>query len=302
MASKTINILNTYGKVFSLFSMMVLGALIPQAHVFSFLIQYFLMTMLFFAFLDIDLKPEKFPKSVIWILVANVAVAFLSYGIFAPSNLTFALVAFMTGIAPSAIASPVMIGFIQGKVEYVIAAVLITNLTSAVIVPLALPALVGNTIPISVWSVLQTALVLMFVPLILARLTLRLPENAQIKIRKGKRFSFLLWLTNLFLVSAKVSDFIRGGNISSLSVLLYIALISLGICIINFTLGAWIGGDQFRREASQALGQKNLGYVIWIALAFLNPLVAVGPTFYIVYHHIYNSWLIYRFEKQRSRV
>jgi BASS family bile acid:Na+ symporter len=161
---------------------------------------------------------------------------------------------------------------------------------------------VGNAIPISVWSVLQTALILMFVPLILARLTLRLPENAQMNIRKGKRFSFLLWLINLFLVSAKVSDFIRGGNISSLSVLLYIALISLGLCIINFTLGAWIGGDQFRREASQALGQKNLGYVIWIALAFLNPLVAVGPTFYIVYHHIYNSWLIYRFEKQRNRI
>jgi BASS family bile acid:Na+ symporter len=282
--------------------MMVLGALIPQAHVFSFLIQYFLMAMLFFAFLDINLKPEKFPKSVVWILLANVAVAFLGYKIFAPSNLTLALVAFMTGIAPSAIASPVMIGFIQGQVEYVIAAVLVTNLSSAVIVPLALPTLVGNAIPISIWSVLQTAIILIFVPLVLAQLTLRLPDNTQIIIRKGKRFSFFLWLINLFLVGAKVSDFIRGGTISSLSVLFDIAIISLAICIINFTLGAWIGGDQFRREASQALGQKNLGYVIWIALTFLNPLVAVGPTFYIVYHHLYNSWLIYRFEKQRNRV
>lgn len=302
MASKSSIFLNTYGKALSLFLMMTLGALIPQAHTYAFLIQYFIMAMLFLAFLDIALKPEKFPKSVFWILLANAAIAFIGYEIFASSNLTFALVAFMTGIAPSAIASPVVIGFIQGQVEYVLAAMLLTNLSSAVIIPLALPSLLGTAVPISVWSVLQSALTLMFVPLILAQLAIRLPESASTIIRKGKQFSFPLWLINLFLISAKVSDFIRSGNINSLSVLLYIALISLAMCILNFTLGAWIGGDQFRREASQALGQKNLGYVIWIALTFINPLVALGPTFYIVYHHLYNSWLIYRFEKQRSHI
>jgi hypothetical protein len=35
-------------------------------------------------------------------------------------------------------------------------------------------------------------------------------------------------------------------------------------------------------------------------LTFINPLVAMGPMFYIVYHHVYNSWSIYRFEKRRS--
>ncbi|MFN2150074.1 MAG: bile acid:sodium symporter family protein [Anaerolineales bacterium] len=302
MAAKSSQFFNTYGKVLSLFSMMILGALIPQAYEFSFLIQYLLMVMLFFAFLDINLRPQAFPKSVIWILLANTAVAFLGYRLFASHNLTFALVAFMTGIAPSAIASPVVIGFIQGQVEYAVAAVLLTNLSSAVIVPLALPSLMGSAIPISILDVLQTAFILIFVPLILAQLVTRLPQNARAIVRKGKRFSFVLWLASLFLVSAKASDFIRSENISSVSVLVDIALIALGVCVINFSLGAWIGGTQFRREASQALGQKNLGYVIWIALTFINPLVAIGPMFYIVYHHLYNSWLIYRFEKQRSRV
>jgi len=302
MAARSSQFINTYGKVLSLFSMMILGALIPQANKFSFLIQYLLMVMLFFAFLDISLKPQAFPKSVIWILLANTAVAFFGYGLFASHNLTFALVAFMTGIAPSAIASPVVIGFIQGQVEYVVAAVLLTNLSSAVIVPLALPSLMGSAIPVSILDVLQTAFILIFVPLILAQLVSRLPQNVQDIVRKGKRFSFVLWLASLFLVSAKASDFIRSENIGSVMVLVEIALIALGVCVINFSLGAWIGGPQFRREASQALGQKNLGYVIWIALTFINPLVAIGPMFYIVYHHLYNSWLIYRFEKQRSRV
>jgi len=87
-----------------------------------------------------------------------------------------------------------------------------------------------------------------------------------------------------------------------MSTLLSIALISLVICVVNFGLGAILGGPSHRQEASQSLGQKNLTFVIWIALTFINPLVALGPMLYIVYHHLYNSWVIYRFEKQRVRV
>jgi len=50
-----------------------------------------------------------------------------------------------------------------------------------------------------------------------------------------------------------------------------------------------LGGRNHWQEASQALGQKNLAFVIWISLTFINPLVAMGPTFYILYHHPYNS-------------
>jgi len=302
MSSKVNSFFRTYGKVLGLFLAMLSGGLVPQVHEFASLIRYLVMTMLFFAFLDTEFNPRSFQRSVLWILVANTAVAFLSYSIFASKDITLALAAFMTGIAPSAIAAPVLISFIEGQVEYVLAAVLLTNVSSAIIIPLALPSLVGGVVSISVWSVLQSSLIVMFVPLILAKLAVRLPSDTQAVIRKGKRFSFILWLLSLFLVSAKASDFLRNENTGSLTLLLYIALISLGICVFNFTLGAWIGGRQYRREASQALGQKNLSFVIWIALAFINPLVAMGPTFYILYHHLYNSWIIYRFEKGRIRV
>jgi len=302
MSSKSRSLIGTYGKGLSLFMMMALGMLVPQAHRVSYLIQYFIMAMLFFAFLDIEFKPRYFNRNVLWILAANTAVAFLGYGILASTNVTLALAAFITGVAPSAIASPVFIGFIEGQVEYVLAAVLLTNVSSAVIVPLALPSLVGEDVPISIWSVLQSSLIVMFVPLVLARLAVRLPSGMQMIVRNGKRLSFPLWLLNLFLISAKASDFLRNGNVGSSRILLYIALISLSLCVINFTLGAWIGGHRYRREASQALGQKNLSFVIWVALTFINPLVAMGPIFYIVYHHIYNSWSIYRFEKGRVHV
>jgi BASS family bile acid:Na+ symporter len=300
MPSKTNSFFRIYGKVLALFLTMLAGVLVPQAHELAFLIRYFVMSMLFFAFLGIEFNPKSFQRSVVWILVANTAVAFLGYGLFSSGNTTLALAAFMTGIAPAAIASPVLIGFIEGQVEYVLAAVLVTNMSSAVIIPLALPSLVGADVSVSIWSVLQSTLVVMFVPLVLAQLAVRLPSGAQDIIRKGKRFSFPIWLVSLFLISAKASEFLRNENTGSLTILLYIALISLGICVVNFALGAWIGGRQYHREASQALGQKNLSFVIWVTLTFINPLVAMGPTFYILYHHMYNSWLIYQFEKGRA--
>jgi len=181
-----------------------------------------------------------------------------------------------------------------------VASVILTNIASAIIVPLVLPSLLGAAIQISVWEVLQTVLIVMFAPLILAPLVSYLPSNAQTAIRKGKSFSFPIWLVNLFIISANASNFLRNENTDSISTLAIIALVSLLICIVNFGVGALLGGRDHWQEASQSLGQKNLSFVIWIALTFINPLVAMGPMFYILYHHLYNSWSIYQFERKRS--
>ena len=302
MTSQISSFFKIYGKVFGLLVTMALGALFPQVHTISFLIQYLLMVMLFFSFLDIEFRPQTFQKSILWILFANVLVAFLSYAVLASVDGTLALTAFMTAIAPTAIAAPVIMSFIKGHIEYVVAAVLVTNLSSAVIIPVTLPYLLGAQaeIHISVWEVLEPVVIVMFVPLILARLVSYLPSGTQGFLRSGKRFSFAIWLLNLFLISANASSFLRQEDANSLSTLLVIALISLVLCIINFGLGALLGGRQNWQAASQSLGQKNLSFVIWIALTFINPLVAMGPTFYILFHHLYNSWSIYQFEKRHN--
>lgn len=303
MTSNTNSFFKIYGKVFGLLATMALGALFPQFHGLSFLIQYLLMVMLFFSFLDIEFRVQTFQKSILWILFANVVVAFLSYAALASFDRTLALTAFMTAIAPTAIAAPVIMSFIKGHIEYVVAAVLVTNISSAIIIPVTLPYLLGaqTQLHISVWEVLEPVMIVMFVPLLLARLVSYMPSGTQRFLRTGKRFSFAIWLLNLFLISANAASFLRQEDVNSLSMLLMIALISLVLCIINFGLGALLGGRQNWQEASQSLGQKNLSFVIWIALTFINPLVAMGPTFYILFHHLYNSWSIFRFEKQRSQ-
>jgi len=295
--SKVVSFLGGRGKGLSLMFTMLAGALVPQAYVFSYLIQYLLMVMLFFAFLDIRFS---FQKSVMWVLLANIAAAFVAYWTLVPFNRMLALAAFMTAIAPTAIAAPVVISFIRGEVEYVVASVVLTNIASAFVVPVALPFLIGTTIQISIGEILQPVLVVMFVPLILARMAGRLPSTVRGFIRKGRVISFPVWLINLFMISAKTSDFLRKDNTDSPSMLATIAFVSLIICMVNFGVGALLGGRSHRQEASQSLGQKNLSFVIWIALTFINPLVALGPMFYILYHHIYNSWSIYQFERRRT--
>ena len=102
----------SYGKVLGLLLMIVLGMLLPQFHALSSYIQVLLMIMLFFAFLDIDIQPRSFHKGLIWVLLANLLIAFAAYWILLPFNLNLALAAFITGIAPTAIAAPVIISFI----------------------------------------------------------------------------------------------------------------------------------------------------------------------------------------------
>jgi BASS family bile acid:Na+ symporter len=297
---QTKNFLTTKGKGFSLLIAMLVGIFLPQAHQYDYTIQYLLIAMLFFAFLDIDLfHPRANQKGALWILLANLGIAFLVYGILAPFDHQIALAAFITAISPTAISSPVIVGFVDGDMEYIIAAVILTNIAVALVIPFALPHLAGAHIQIAAFDMLRSVAITMFVPMFLAQGVKALSPSAQKIIRKGKSLSMPLWLITLVIISAKASDFLRSENTASLATLGKIALVSLAIAMLNFGIGVRLGQPSRWRESGQALGQKNLSFTIWVALTFINPLVAMGPTFYILYHHIYNSWLIYDFEKRR---
>lgn len=292
--------LTSNGKVVSLLLTMLVGFTLPQAYVLTFLVQYLLMLMLFFSFFELKIDSSSIKPQVIKILAANLILGFAWYFLFLAFDRELAFTAFITAIAPSAITSTVVIGFIRGKVDFMIATVLITNIAVALVIPFTLPHMVGTDIKITTWGVLFPVLVTMFVPLILARLTVFLPTKVTTVIRSGKKYTFGIWLLNLFIISSKASHFIFTEKSATVTDLVQIAALSLVICIVNFILGAVIGGRDYWQESSQALGQKNNSFAIWIAVTFINPLAAMGPTIYILYHHLYNTWQIYRFEKKQK--
>lgn len=290
-----------YGRTLALMLAMVAGALLPQAQAASAGLSYVLMGMLFFAFVDITITRKSLHASLVIIFLANLAIPLCIYLLLMPFNSVLALAGFITAVAPTATATPVVIRFLHGKVDYAVSSVLLTSIGIALLIPFLLPWAAGATVQISTLDILPSVLEVMFVPLGLALLVRLLPVPAQNVVRSGKPLSFPLWLIVIFLVTSKASAYLIDNRTLTPVLLLSIAGLSLATCVLNFALGAWIGGREFRREASQALGQKNNSFTIWLALTYLTPLAALGPTCYVIYHNIYNGYQLYMQERSEQR-
>ena len=289
-----------YGRTLGLMLAIVAGIFIPQAAIFSGLIQYLVFGMMFLSFVGLKFKRSALRLSLLNVLVANVCVALVAFFVLQPVDDTLALVGFMAGISPTAISAPVVMALLERRVDYVVAAVLLTNIGMALIVPFLLPWLGGNQVHVSIWEVLQSVAMVVILPLVLARLVRYLPQPAQQPVLRAKGFTFILWIASLFLIVSKASHFIYTNVTVPLTFLLQIAVVAIALSVVNFSLGALLSGQEFRRETSQVLGQKNVSFTIWLSLAFINPIVALGPTFYIICHHTYNSFQLYRFAKQKA--
>jgi BASS family bile acid:Na+ symporter len=289
-------------RVVAMFVMILVGFFIPQAAIFSPLIQYFVFTMMFLSFVGLHFERSALQPSLLTILAVNIAVALVTFFVLARVDTTLALAGFMAAISPTAISSPVVIGLIERRVDCIVMAVLVTNIGIALLIPFLLPWLAGSQVEVSMWEVLWSVIKIAIVPLILARMVARLPHAAQQPFIQAKKLTFALWMGSLFLIVAKASHFIHSNTAVPIRFLIKIAVIAMTVCVINFSLGALIGKPEFRRETSQALGQKNLSFTIWLALTFINPIVALGPTFYILFHNSYNSYQIYRFTHQNKSI
>jgi len=288
-------------RTLGLFAAMGLGAVFTGARVLAPLIPWLVAGMLFLAALDLRLGREALHSGVWKIFAACIALACAGYGIFAGIDRDLALVAFLTALTPTAISAPVIIEFLDGRVDYVVASVLLTNIGVALALPLLLPLVTGGARDISVREVLGAVGLVVLVPLGLARCVGGLPAAAGRAIARAKPLSFPLWLVALFLVTAKSVYAVREEEVVTVEKLMAIAAVALGVCAASFGAGALLGGAAFRREGSQALGQKNNSFMIWIALTFVSPVVALGPTCYVLYHNVYNSLQLMAHEKRRAR-
>jgi len=280
-------------RTIKLLAAMVLGLAIPEAHAFQYLIPYAIMAMLWMAFLDI--RPTGFRRQHAFLLAANWGVGLVAWAVLMPFNRQLAIVALLIGLTPTATASAVVTGMLGGRVEFVAGSVLLTNVTAGLLFPFALPFLLGSQFAMQTAPFLKQTICVVLGPLALAQcLRVGAPAWTQVLLR-FRHFSFYLWLVALFLVTANAGHFLRaqwhaGGMVQ----IAQIAGIALVLCAVNFALGWKLGGAAFARETSQSLGQKNTLLTIWIALTYANPLVALGPTFYVLCHNSYNAWQLAR--------
>jgi BASS family bile acid:Na+ symporter len=272
-----------------------LGALVPQAHILAWAIRWLIMAMLFIVFLQTRASRSALHRSHLVLLAMNIVLGFVAWGMgWLIGGREIALAAFFAGITPTAIAAPVIISFLRGRVDYVVAAFLLTNVIIAALLPLLLPIVLGRATPEAFAQVLGSVGLVVFTPMGAAWITRAIHPAAAVWPTKLRNIHFSMWVTAMFLITANASDFVRRHADTPHRVLLQIATVSLLVCVVNFTVGWLIGGREFQREASQALGQKNTTFTIYLALTYASPVVALGPTCYVIWHNLWNSWQLHR--------
>ncbi len=262
-------------------------------------LKYLVALMLFLTFARLELHWRIFRPLHASLVAAQFAVALAAYAVMLPFGPDLAMAAFMAGVTPTATAAPVITALLGGEIGFATAAVIGSNLATALIVPFLLPLLVQPEIPhagaVPVWRMLAEVLGVIALPLLASQLLRRFLPAANERLGRFQPASFFLWAAVLAIVCAKSAHFLMdGGQKVQPSILGALAGMTAAVCAVNFTLGRLLGGRRFSLEAGQALGQKNTAFTIWIALTFINPLAALGPTFYVVWHNLFNSWQLWR--------
>ncbi|GHV20081.1 transporter [Planctomycetales bacterium] len=272
------------------------GALLTDARAGVPYLPYFIMGMLFIALLPVNLHDLHFRRQHWYLVGAGLLSGIIPWLIaqkFGTNDWLEML--FFCQLAPVASAMTTVVSFLRGKVGFCATAFVVDNLFIAVALLFFLPtmrATGGEPLDELALNIGQSLGMIFAVPFVLAQLARRLypPVGEWSAKYKLGRVAFTLWWLVLFIVGAYTVDFLHHSGAVSGGQMLRVALLSLALCGFNFTLGYYLGGKEFPRECSQALGQKNTIFAIYLALAFANPVVAMAPIFYLLWQNLWNAW------------
>lgn len=114
-----------------------------------------------------------------------------------------------------------------------------------------------------------------------------------------KGYAFYLWAYALLITIGQTADFVVMRWHSDMTNVMWLGIISLIICILQFSVGRLIGKHYDDKVAGgQLMAQKNSAMGIWIVNTFLNPIASVAMAFYSIWQNIFNSYQIYRKTKK----
>jgi BASS family bile acid:Na+ symporter len=204
-------------------------------------------------------------------------------------------------ICPTATACAVVTGKLGGDMSQVVMYTIIINLAVSVVVPLTVPMLYPQadiTFIAAFSRILAKVFPLLILPCLTAWAVRYLMPRFHKWIASKINMSFYLWSVALTLAILMSTRAIIHSS-CSIWTLTGIALVSLICCAFQFRIGRRIGSKSGSRiEASQAFGQKNTVFGIWMGYTFWNPLVSVAGGFYTIWHNIHNTRQLYKHNKQ----
>ncbi len=267
-------------------------------------IPYLIFAMLLLTFCRTPLHEMRFKMVHFWLLLLQVGGGIGIYFIMAPFNVLVAEGAMACILAPTATAAAVITEKLGGDPATLTSFTILSNIATAITVPLFVPAIHPMYQGIDFWSaffmIFWRVLPLLVAPLITAFLLHRYFPSLHIKMAKTYNLSFYLWALALMIVMAQTTHTLIHEPAEGITEI-WIALGALVVCCLQFFFGKKIGAIYNQRiTGGQALGQKNTILAIWIAHTYLTPVTAVGAGSYVVWQNVINSWQLWKHRKQQE--
>jgi BASS family bile acid:Na+ symporter len=266
------------------FAAIVIGIAFPLGPSAKPLIGVFLSLMLFLNFCRFNPKEASFVRvEIVW--------AMLAWAIFLPATTLLgriivppdqAMGLYLVAITPAAMGSPVIVHHLRGNFNLSVTLVLLTSLLAPLIIPFSLSLSWGAT-NISPWPIFWNVLGLISAPMAAAFFVKKV-KRWQPFVTKATHRSNEVFLLLVFSSVATVAERLRALSPLTLGIL---GALALTLALLQFGLGYALSRERSLRLAiSVALGQKNTGMSLWIAVMFLPPDTALIPVIYIIAQHI----------------
>lgn len=303
----------TGGIVYLLFAFIPLLAPVSDIFepVFNFLLPICMFLMLYVTFCKVDFRKLIPVKWHFWIGVFQVLFVFIVVGIILFFKLQGDGLILMESvlaciICPCASAAAIVTQKLGGSIEDMTTYTFLSNFICAALIPTCFPLIEPNVnvdFMESFLIILNRVCMVLVAPMLVAYFTkhwriLRPLYNWIISVR-NLGFYFLAF-TLTIVTGTTVKNIVHADTTALF--LVFIALLGLLLCLIQFAVGRFIGrffGSTI--ESGQALGQKNTTFAIWIAFTYLNPLSSVGPGCYILWQNIINSIEMWYYEKHSNK-
>lgn len=276
------------------------------APLFDTILPLFMFLILFVTFCKVNFRRLIPVKWHFWVSVFQVLFVFVIIAIILSfrlkGNSLILMEALLTCIiGPCAAAAAVVTQKLGGNLEEMTTYTFLSNFITASLIPICFP-LIEKTSDITFMDaflkILNQVCLVLVVPMGLAYVVKHYFHRFHRWVVGVKDLSYYLWGCSLMIVTGTTMKNIVHAE-TSVPFLLLIALLGLLLCVIQFSVGRFIGHYfDATVNAGQALGQKNTAFAIWIAYSYLNPISSVGPGCYILWQNIINSVEIWMYRKR----
>ena len=205
-------------------------------------------------------------------------------------------------IAPCASAAPVVTGKLGGDINGMTTYTLLSSLLCAVTIPLVFPMLekaTDVTFAEASLLILEKLAVVMLLPLALGWVVRHYVGSVYRYIMRHPDLGFYCWALSLAITTGITVKNICHSEASGM-LLLWIAVLSGVVCVVQFVIGRLAGRWQNERiNCGQGMFQKNTAMAIWVSYMYLNPVASIGAGCYVLWQNIVNSAEI-EMNKQRK--